>query len=171
MMIEHANAILQDLITNRWEYILWGVIMVSAIIVFIGILKPILFDRISCKPLRKACLAMTNVVASFAATAIFYWVNKITFEYYWFGAAVIAISTIITYWLYETTCLRNLIHKIGSMVLKKIWSILKNIFEKEDVEEVRKELLNAQNALVASTKKELKGAANSVKHDKELNNL
>jgi hypothetical protein len=170
MMIEHANAIFQYLITNKWQYIIWGVIMVSAIIVLIGILKPIAFDRIPYKSLRKACLATTNVAFSFAATAIFYWVNAITFEWYWYGAAVIAVATIVTYWLYETTCLRNLIHKIGTMALRSIWNVLKNIFDKDDVEDVRKELLTVQNTLTEATKKELK-AAKGVKHDKELNNL
>lgn len=170
-MIENVNAILQYLITNKWEYILLGVIMVSAIIVFIGILKPIAFDRIPYKSLRKACLAITNIAFSFAATAIFYWVNDITFAWYWYGATVIAVGTVITYWLYETTCLRDLIHKIGSMVLKKLWSVLKNIFDKDDVESVKKELLTVQTTLTTATKNELKSAAKNVKHDKELNNL
>ena len=170
-MIEQANAIFQYLITNRWEYIIWGAIMVSAIIVIIGILKPIAFDKIPYKALRKACLAATNVAFSFASTAICYWVNDINFKWYWYGAAIISIATIITYWLYETTCLRNLIHKIGTMTLKKVWGILKNIFDKDDVEDIKNEFLTVQNTLTSATRQEVKSAIANVNHDKELNNL
>lgn len=86
-MIEQANALFQYLITNRWEYIIWGVIMVSAIIVI------------------------------------------------------------------------------------KVWGILKNIFDKDDVEDIKNEFLTVQNTLTSATRQEVKSAIANVNHDKELNNL
>ena len=153
-----------SLFTDGQQFIIMGVVMVSAIIVLIGLLKPFTFDKIPFKPLRKVALALTNVGLSFAATAICFWIYSIPFMYYLYGAGCVTLATIITYWLYENTCLRNLIHFIGSHTLGKIIPVFFN--NKNDVKKLKEELKNVGNELAKSTKKTL-----TDKSDNELKNL
>ena len=154
---------------NLSENIFSGVVMVSAIIVFIGLLKPILFDRIKFKPLRKVAIAFTDVLACLIATAIAFWMNGIDF-YYFFPAAIgVFVATVVVYWFYENTCLRNLIQKIGTIVLSKLAKIATGILDDKEKKEIKKELEAAKNEI----KHTLKGELNTAKKkgDKELSNL
>ena len=154
---------------NLSENIFSGVVMVSAIIVFIGLLKPILFDRIKFKPLRKVAIAFTDVLACLIATAIAFWMNGIDF-YYFFPAAIgVFVATVVVYWFYENTCFRNLIQKIGTIVLSKLAKIATGILDDKEKKEIKKELEAAKNEI----KHTLKGELNTAKKkgDKELSNL
>ena len=154
---------------NLSENFFAGVVMVSAIIVFIGLLKPILFDRIKFKPLRKVAIAFTDVLACLIATAIAFWMNGIDF-YYFFPAAIgVFVATVVVYWFYENTCFRNLIQKIGTIVLSKLAKIATGILDDKEKKEIKKELEAAKNEI----KHTLKGELNTAKKkgDKELSNL
>ena len=52
---------------NHYDIIVAVAIMVSAIIVFIGFLKAVCFDRIRNKEIRRAVLALANIVCCFVA--------------------------------------------------------------------------------------------------------
>ena len=148
-----------------------ALIMTSCIIVLIGLLKPILFNKITCKPLRKAILAFSNVALSFVSTAICFFVKNMTFEFYWQASIGTAIFSILCYWLYENTCLRNLIEKIGKMVLKKLSTLGLELFTAEEKVELEKEIKLAVEEIENKTKKEVKLATAKKKSDKELENL
>ena len=163
-MVTSIRNFFTSLFTEGQQFIIMGVVMVSAIIVLIGLLKPFTFDKIPFKPLRKVALAFSNIALSFAATAICFWVYSIPFMYYWYGATIVCFATIITYWIYENTCLRNLIHTIGSLTLGKLIPVFFN--NKNDVDKLKKELQNVGNELTKTAKKSLTDTS-----DKELKNL
>lgn len=156
---------------ENWNnFFISGVIMVSAITVFIGILKPLLFNRIPWKPLRRACLAFTNVGLCFASTAMFFFVEHMNYDIYWHNAISLSVFSIVCYWFYENTCLRDLIEKIGKFTLKKIWEMLTRIFNGAEIKEIEKEITLVSEELKANTKKELKSAKKPIT-DKELDKL
>ena len=147
------------------------VIMVSAIIAAIGILKPIIFDKIPNKDVRKVALAGSNVVASFLSALVYFLTEGWDFKYFGIAGAALAICCIVTYWLYENTCLRNLITIIGSLALRKVFSIVSLAATTDDVNAVKAEINNAKTQLKTTTKSELKKTVNSIKADKDLRNL
>lgn len=165
------GTIIELLKTNYREYAIAGAIMVSAIIVFIGFLKPILFNKIKCKPLRKSLLALADVVFAFVATAIYFLIQGYTWENYYWGAAGVSICCIVAYWFYENTNLRTLVDKIGEMALRKFVSFVFFAFNAKEQSEIETEIKRVKDSLVKSTKNELKTASRNLKKDKELENL
>lgn len=149
--------------------------MVSTIIVIIGILKPILFNRIPYKALRKTALALTNVGASFGATAIYFLIEGINWRWYVIGSFITAITTILTYWLYENTHFRDLIHKIGAFTIDKLAYLAKIVLAKlvnKTDKSVDAEFKKVTSELKAFAQAEIKSATKKiVKADKELQNL
>ena len=115
--------IVSVLLANWKTALIGGVVVVSAIIVIMGALK-FLFNKIKNKYLRKTLLAFSSVLLAMPATAIYFASAHISFHYYWIGYGMTAVATIITYWLYENTCLRELIQKIGTLTIGKVWSAI-----------------------------------------------
>lgn len=170
-MFEQLRLAVALLMGNLKENIITGVIMVSAIIVFIGLLKPLLFDRIKCKPLRKAAIAFSDIVVCLAATAVAFWVNGLSFGYYLYAAIVVFLATIVVYWFYENTCLRNLIQKIGSIMLTKAAQIATGFLTDKEKKDLKTELNSAKQEIKKTLKNELHSASPKKKSDKELSNL
>lgn len=167
--IEKALSFVKESWQNLW---LIGVIMVSAITVLIGILKPLLFDKIKCKQLRRASLAFSNVALCFGGTAIWFFAKSFSYEFYLHTAVTVSLVSIVWYWLYENTCLRDLIHKIGSLTLKKIYAVICARFDKADEIAIEKEI----EKIATQTKEKVKADKLSTKTsnkkvDKELKNL
>lgn len=163
---------LLELIKNNYhECIVVGAIMVSAIIVFIGIMKPLLFNKITCKPLRKVLLAFSDVFFSFVATFIYFVLKGWTFENYLVASVGVTLSCIVAYWFYENTCLRDLIDKIGSIVVKKAINILLVMFTEDEKSEIEKEIKKASEEIKKSARQSLISTTTQRKKDKELNNL
>ena len=149
-----------------------GAIMVSAIIVIIGLLKPIVFNRIPYKPLRKSALAFSDVLLSFIATAIYFVIRDINWEFYWLASLITSTACIITYWLYENTCFRNLIQKLGTLTIDKFSRVAKLAILNEDSKEIEAELKKATEEIKATAKTEIKAfSQKSLTKDKELENL
>lgn len=147
-----------------------GVIMVSAITILVGVLKPLLFNRIKWKPLRRTCLAFTNVGLCFLAVAITFAIKHYDYSVYMHTAIATSIFSILWYWVYENTCLRDLISKIGGITLRKLYATAKNIFDKDDIKEVEKEFNLAVEKIKEEFRKESQNSTKS-KEDKELKNL
>ena len=157
---------------NFKELIVVGAIMVSAIIVFIGLMKPLFFNRIKWKPLRKFALAISTIAFSFVSTACYYLIEQIhDWEYYVYSSVGVSLLCIITYWLYENTCLRDLIDKIGNMAVKKFINIVTMIFNDKEKKEIEAEVEKVKAELKSTAKLEIKKATKSAKKDKELENL
>lgn len=156
---------------NYNDILVCVVIMVSAIIVAIGILKPLLFNRIPNKHVRKAALAFTNVALCFATAFVYFLVRDINFDYYIITATALSIACIVTYWLYENTCLRDLIGLIGGITLRKVLKVSLFALTTDDVEAVKTELKKTGAELKSYAKKELKKAPDKIKGDKDLKTL
>lgn len=147
------------------------VIMVSAIIVAIGILKPIVFNKITNKNLRKVVLSFSNVVACFIAAFIYFLAEGWNLKYYFLASVALSVCCIVTYWLYENTCFRNLIGVIGGLALRKALGVIRIAITEDDVNTVRDEIKNATAQLKSTTKTELKKVSSTIKVDKDLKNL
>ena len=153
------------------EIIVAVTIMVSSIIVVIGILKPILFNKIANKYLRKAALAFSNVLGCIVSALIYFLIEGWNLDYYYLAAGALTVCSIVTYWFYENTCLRNLIELVGGMALRKALSFATFAVTNDDVDAVKAELKNTATQLKTATRQELKKTATKTKVDKDLKNL
>lgn len=156
---------------NYNDVLVQGLIMVSAIIVGIGLLKPLVFNKIKNKNIRKVVLALSNVAACFLAMLVTFIIQGWSFEYYLAAAIALTLSCIITYWFYENTCLRNLIDTIGSLAISKVLSVSATAIKKGDVEGVKAELKKTGDELKNITKQELKKTTTNIKEDTDLTGL
>ena len=153
------NTIKAMMLCFEWyatDIMTYVVIMVSAIIVLIGLMKPILFNKIASKNIRKAALAFSNVALCFASALVLFWIKAWNFDYYIYAASALSVSCIVTYWFYENTCLRNLIDVIGKIALRKVANIALLTVTKDDVNEVKAELQKTTAELKAQTRNEIK---------------
>lgn len=107
---------------NQNEIIKTVIIMVSAVIVFMGILKGILFNRIKNKDIRCVALFVSSVAIMFAVVAGYFYIQGLDFNYFPQHGAVVSGIMIVMYAMYENTKLRKGIHAIGSFVIKTIFN-------------------------------------------------
>jgi hypothetical protein len=109
-----------SLIFANWQRaLLGGIIVVSVVIVLLGCLKGALINKITNKLARKIILAFSSVVLVFPLTALYFVVDGINFDHYWLGSAMNVVLTILAYWAYENTALRDFIHWVGKTVINK----------------------------------------------------
>lgn len=153
------------------DILLAVVIMVSSIIVAIGILKPIVFNKIPNKYIRKAVLAFSNVIGCFVSAFVYFLTEGWNLDYYLLAALALSVVCIVTYWFYENTCLRNLIELIGGIALRKVFNIAQLALTNDDAKTVQAEIKNATAQLKATTKTELKKTATKINTDKDLKGL
>lgn len=170
-MLANIKAMLLFFGAHYNDIIVSVVIMVSAVIVAIGLLKPIIFNRITNKHVRKAVLSFSNVIACFGAALIYFVVEGWDLKYYFLAAGALSVCCIVTYWLYENTCLRNLIGVVGNIALRKGLSILSIAVTNDDVNTVKNEIRNATAQLKTTTKTELRKNATKITYDKDLKGL
>ena len=156
---------------NYQNIIVCGMIMVSAIIVAIGLLKPLIFNKIKNKHIRGSALAFTNVAACYLTVLVYFFASGIDFEFYVLAATSLSIMCIVTYWLYENTRLRNLIGLLGRIALRKVAKLSVFALTNEDVVAVRAELKKTGAELKVYAQQELKKTATKVREDKDLKNL
>ena len=139
---------------NWQDAVVGGVIIACAIIALVGILKKFLFNKISNKLVRKVVLACTSVVLVLPATALYFVSADVGFNYYWLSCLAIAVLTVIGYWLYEHTGLRNLISYIGNTVVLKYGSTLVGIVKEKADSQTAEEMLKDANNSAKQTVKE-----------------
>ena len=158
--------------SDPMSFLLHAFIMVSALIVFLGLWKPLFKKFIPNEKLRRAAIALTSVFLSFASVAITFWVNDWNFDYYvWVGCAF-SVWTVFVYWLYESTSLRDGINWLGSFIHKKFTGLevnsladIKN-FLKNLKPEIVKEATPVLNQTVSAANNYVKS-----KVDEEFKNL
>jgi hypothetical protein len=154
---------------NNWQQAVTGGIIVSCAVIFImGCLKRFL-DKTPLKNYpyaRKAVLAFGSLLLTFPMTALYFVADKIPFDYYWYGCALMCVGTIVTYWLYENTALRKAIHAVGAKTVGKYWGIFYEAYvEHKTNKDTSNRLAMTTAELGEVVKKELK------KHVKEDNDL
>ena len=157
-IIDYAVAFL-----DYWQIDIVGVIcLASAVIVFIGFIKLILnktgvYEKIPKLP-RKIALGISSIALTLIGTLISCFIEEKGFDYYIVAAIFNSITTVIVYWLYEYTSLRDIIHFIGEKTLSLGNAIIAKIFtkgkiEKEDVELVKAEAEELKLEVRADIKK------------------
>lgn len=144
-----------------------GIIMASMIIVLIGALKPLLFNKIKNKHLRGALLSFTNVAFSFIAVAVAFWTKGISFEYYWFTAICFCVFCVFLYWAYENlTQARAGIHKLGTFMWKKLAPTIRNKLDSAIASlNDTKQLTNMVDTFVKTEAKQTSKKTNLTKND------
>ena len=167
-MLTNLNIMLSFFRANYNDILVNVVVMVSLIITIIGLAKPIIFNRIKNKELRKAALALTNVAACFLAAFIYFLRRDWNFDYYVLASVALSMASIFTYYLYETIpYVRSIIGGIGQNALSRILNVSLLAVATDDANAVKTELKNAK----AETKLELTKVANKIKEDKDLKGL
>lgn len=137
------------------------IIMVSAVIVFMGILKRAVFNRIKSKSWRCVALSFSSLAIMYATVAIYFVINTVDFKWFLPCGTLVCFAMIVTYWFYENTQARAGIHKIGSFVLGKVWKAI--VSKVNTVAEGTEAIGSAIDGLLKSTekkdenKKDLKG--------------
>lgn len=168
--MEKMKFIFNLLLDNWQQAVIGGCIMVCSIVVLMGILKKAILGKIPNKLLRKAVLAFSSIILAFPVTAIYFFAESIDFKYYGWACLLVAVATVIVYWLYENTCLRNLISLIGEKTVVKFASVIIASFtKKSDKEETQKMLSDATEELKNTVNKEISASINNTKDD--LSNL
>lgn len=170
-MLAYIETILPTFRECYQDIIVCGLIMVSAIIVAIGLLKPLLFNKISNKHVRKVALALSSILSCYLVVLVYFIMNGYPFEHYWVAATALAIVCVVVYWFYENTCLRDLIELVGGIALRKILQVSLFALTEEDVNAVKTELKKTGDELKTQTKQELKKKVTKANEDKDLKSL
>lgn len=167
-----VKTIFSIFMNDPWSFVLLAFIMVSALIVFLGLWKPLLKKFIPHEKLRRAVLALASVGLSFATVAVTFWVHDWNFAYYVWVSAAFSVWTVFVYWLYESTSLRDGIHWLGSFILKKLSGVdIKNLSDlKALLKNVKPEIVKEAKPVFVET---VSTTSTYVKNkvDKELKNL
>lgn len=168
--MEKLKIIFNLLLENWQDVMIGGSIMVCSIVVIMGILKKAILGKIPNKLVRKVVLAFSSIVLAFPVTAIYFFAQSINFKYYGWGCGLVALTTIIVYWLYENTCLRELISLIGEKTIVKLIAVIADSFvKKSKKEELQEQLSESTNELKLSVDNEISAAIKNAKDD--LSNL
>lgn len=103
---------------SNWEDLLAGGVVVMSVVIFLmGCLKKIAINRIKHDLLRKIILAWSSVLLTLPLTAASVVANGFDWNYFWTIYAGNSIQTILVYWLYENTALRDGLAWFGKSTL------------------------------------------------------
>ncbi len=156
---------------NWQRALLGGIIVISTVIAILGILKKVLINKISNKTVRKVVLAMSSIVLVFPITALYYVGDSINFDWYLIGCGLCAVGTILVYWIYENTALRNFIHWVGNLTIGRLIQYIALSIVNSNKNNNTTVLQEITSELKKEVKTGLiKGLTNN-KHDKDLDNL
>lgn len=163
--------VIQALLNNWQQAVTGGIIVCCAVIFIMGCLKRLL-DKTpicNCPYLRKAILGFGSLLMTLPMTALYFVADRISFDYYWYGCALMCVGTIVTYWFYENTAFRKLIHAVGERTVGKYWAILLAAYtEHKSNKDTTNQLAMTTAELGEVVKKELK---NFSKEDTDLKGL
>lgn len=107
-----------DYILSNWQTVLTGGIYAVSIVIFVlGCLKPLIKRWVGNSTLRKVIFAWLSVLLNIPATALSFWVEGLPSEQFWTLMAVNTIGTILVYFVYENSALRDGLHWFGKKLL------------------------------------------------------
>lgn len=109
----------------------------SIVIFVLGCLKPLIKRWVSNSTLCKVIFAWTSVLLNIPATAMSLWIEGIPGDHFWTLAVINTIGTILVYFVYENTALRNGLHWLGKKIITALFS--KCIDTAQAKSELRKE--------------------------------
>lgn len=107
-----------DYILSNWQTVLIGGACAVSIVVFVlGFIKPFIKRWIHNAVLRKVILAWLSVLLNIPATAVSVWVEGLPEDQFWTLTVINAVATILVYFVYENTALRDGLHWLGKKIL------------------------------------------------------
>ena len=167
--MENIKYIAEVLLGNWQDAIVGGTIVTCSVIFLLGILKKLFLGKIRNKLLRKVVLAFSSIAMVFPTTAVYFLSDNISFDWYWWACGGMSILTIVTYWLYENTGLRNLIAFIGEATVSKWAKIIFSAFiNKGDNATTKNQLTMTTEQLKDEVRKEIHV---TIKEDNDLKGL
>lgn len=113
-------------ILSDWKTVLLGgLIVVSVVIFLMGVLKKILFDKVKNKMLRKTLLSFSSIILVAPATAVWIVSKGWSWDWnvFWTLYAVNSVATVLIYWFYEGTHVRELLSLIGKNTIAKWFKV------------------------------------------------
>ena len=124
------NSILQSmsLVVSDWQsFLVGGIVVVGVVMFLMGVLKSTVFDRIKNKMLRKTLLSFVSVILVAPSTAVYMFSKG--WEWSWGSFMILymvnTVATVVFYWFYEGTHLRELLSLIGKNTVMKWVNVLK----------------------------------------------
>lgn len=151
-------------VISDWQSILVGGAVIVGVVIFIlGCLKVSIVNRIHNKMLRKTLLSFLSVALVFPTTAAYTLYNGWSWEYYWWLCGLFALATIVVYWFYEGTHLREGLAWIGKTTVGKFLVLIRS--KPENVDAALRQLTKDANKDAKTVLK-----AHRYKED-DLNNL
>lgn len=151
-------------VLSNWQIVLVGGICVVGVIMFLmGVLKKSLVNRIKNKMLRKTVLSFLSVILVAPSTLVQILCEELPFSQFWVIYTINVIATIVLYWFYEGTHIRELLALIGKNVLKIFVGCLSNT--EKDLQESLEDAKDKATETAVNTIKEHKY------NEKDLDNL
>ena len=140
-----------DYILSNWQTVLIGGACAVSVVVFIlGCIKPLIKRWIPNTTVCKVIFAWLSVILNIPATAMSLWVEGLPTEHFWTLMVINAIGTILVYFVYENTALRNAMHWLGKKIITILFS--QYVSPAQTKKEVRNEVENLlANPSVAGT--------------------
>lgn len=153
-------------IANWQDTFVGGAIVVGVVIFLMGLLKTVLFNRITNKLFRKIILSFFSLILVFPVTIGMMWYKGFDMSHIWIFYAINAVATVLIYWLYENTGLRNLLSLIGrNTVLRLITALTKS-------EKTISAVKNTIKDTLSEIEKDTQGYLEELKYkEDDLNNL
>lgn len=137
-----------DYILSNWQTVLTGGIYAVSIVIFIlGCFKPLIKRWITNPILRKVIFAWLSVLLNVPATALSFWIEGFPSEHFWTLMITNIIGTILVYFVYENSALRDGLHLVGKKLLTILFTQYVNPTQtkKELQKEVEELLANPSN--------------------------
>ena len=134
---------LVDYLLSNWQTVLMGGVFTVSIVVFIlGCLKPFIKRWVSNSTVRKVIFAWSSVALNIPATALSIWFEDLSSEHFWTFVVINTVGTILVYFVYENTALRDALHWLGKKILMLLVSqSISPAQKKEDIRNEVEELL------------------------------
>lgn len=119
--IQYCLSFFEYFVENESDLFVGGVIIVGVVIALMGILKKLKpIKNIKNNTARKVILAWMSVFLTVGLTVASMYLNELKQDHFWALCVINSAGTILIYWLYENTALRNLFEKIGKSVINKV---------------------------------------------------
>lgn len=154
---------------NWQDVIVGGVIVAWSVIFMMGIAKRLGLGKIKNKHLKRAILYFGSLSMVLPVTAMYLFLEHISFDYYWFACGGVGILMTVTYAFYENAGVRALVHCVGEKTVGRVFKTLCLAFkDKADTADTVQRLTMTTNELKEEVRRDLRG---HVKEDRDLYDL
>jgi hypothetical protein len=114
------NWVLSYVVSDWWNLLVGGVLVVSIVIFLMGVLKGVVVNQIKNHLIRKVILAWGSLLLTVAVTLITSIFQEFAVSVFAIKCVLNCIGTILTYWVYENTALRDSLSIFGKKILTKL---------------------------------------------------